>query len=63
MGERLVELRVRAPEGIARAFYCAVVGQRIVMLHVFIKKSPKTPRREMETAKRRLREVLHREAH
>ena len=63
MGERLVELRVRGPEGIARAFYCALVGQRILMLHVFIKKSQKTPRRELETAKRRLREVLHREAH
>ena len=63
MGERLAELRIRAPEGIARAFYCAVVGQRIVMLHVFIKKSQKTPRRELETAKRRLKEVLRREAH
>ena len=63
MGDRLIELRVRGSEGIARAFYCAVGGQRIVMLHVIIKKSQKTPRRELETAKRRLREVLNREPH
>lgn len=63
MGDGLVELRIRGSEGIARAFYCTVVRERIIILHVFIKKSQKTPRRELETARRRLREVLHREAH
>jgi phage-related protein len=62
MGSGLMELRVRGPEGIARAFYCVVVNQRIVMLHVFIKKSQKTPQHELLTARRRLMEVLHREA-
>jgi phage-related protein len=58
MGEGLFELRVKGQEGTARVFYCTVVQRRIVMLHVFIKKSQKTPKRELETAKRRLQEVL-----
>ena len=58
MGEGLFELRVKGQEGIARVFYCTVVQRRIVMLHVFIKKSQKTPKRELEIAKRRLQEVL-----
>ncbi len=58
MGEGLFELRVKGQEGIASVFYCTIVQQRIIMLHVFIKKSQKTPKRELEIAKRRLREVL-----
>lgn len=62
MGDGLVELRVRGPEGSARVFYCTVVDRRIVMLHAFVKKSQKTPSRHLETAKRRLREVQNRES-
>jgi phage-related protein len=58
MGEGLFELRVKGQEGIARVFYCTVVQRRIVMLHVFIKKSQKTPKRELDIAKRRLQEVV-----
>jgi phage-related protein len=57
MGEGLLELRVKGKEGIAKVFYYTVVEQRIVVLHSFIKKSQKTPRRELETARRRLKEV------
>jgi phage-related protein len=57
MGEGLFELRVKGQEGIAKVFYCTVVQQRMVMLHAFIKKSQQTPKRELETAKRRLQEV------
>jgi len=39
MGEGLFELRPKAAEGIARVFYCTLIGRRIVMLHSFIKKS------------------------
>ena len=39
MGKGLFELRIKATEGIARVFYFVKVGQRIVMLHQFIKKS------------------------
>ncbi|MBI3631139.1 MAG: type II toxin-antitoxin system RelE/ParE family toxin [Candidatus Sungbacteria bacterium] len=57
MGEGLFELRLKATEGIARVFYCTLVGRKIVMLHQFVKKSEKTPRRELEIAKRRMKEV------
>ena len=53
----MFELRIKAAEGIARVFYCTVVGRRIVMLHQFVKKSDKTPRKELETARRRMKEV------
>jgi phage-related protein len=57
MGDGLFELRLKAAEGIARVFYCTVVGHKIVVLHQFVKKSDKTPRRELEVAQRRLKEV------
>ena len=57
MGDGLFELRIKAGEGIARVFYCTVVGRRIVMLHQFIKKSGKTPRKELEIARKRMKEV------
>lgn len=56
MGDGLFELRLKAAEGIARVLYCAVVGRKIVMLHQFVKKTDKTPLRELETARRRLKE-------
>jgi len=57
MGRGLFELRLKAAEGIARVFYCTLVGHRIVMLHQYIKKSEKTPRRELEIALMRMKEV------
>lgn len=57
MGDGLFELRLKAAEGIARVFYCTLVGRRIVMLHQFIKKSERTPRKELEIARRRMKEV------
>ena len=57
MGYGLFELRLKAAEGIARVFYCTVVDRRIVILHQYIKKSEKTPRRELEIAQKRMKEV------
>jgi phage-related protein len=57
MGDGLFELRLKAAEGIARVFYCTIVGRKIVVLHQFIKKTDKTPPREIATARRRMREV------
>ncbi|WP_459934849.1 type II toxin-antitoxin system RelE/ParE family toxin [Fundidesulfovibrio butyratiphilus] len=37
MGDGLFELRLKGAEGIARVFYCTLVGKKIVMLHHFIK--------------------------
>ena len=57
MGQGLFELRLKVAEGIVRVFYCTLVGRRIVMLHQFIKKSEKTPRKEIEIARKRMKEV------
>lgn len=56
-GDGLFELRLKGAEGIARVFFCTLVGRRIVMLHSFIKKSDKTPLREHEIAEARMKEV------
>src|SRR4030043_286526 len=57
MGEGLFELRLKAAEGIARVFYCTMVGRKIVILHHFIKKTDKTPSKELEIARRRMKEI------
>lgn len=57
MGEGLFELRLKTAEGIARVFYCTMIGKRIVMLHQFIKKTDKTPPKELAIARRRLKEI------
>ena len=57
MGGGLFELRIKAAEGIARVFYCTVVDRRIVILHQFVKKSEKTPPKELEIARHRMKEV------
>lgn len=38
MGGGLFELRLKGREGIARVFYCTLIGKQIIMLHSFIKK-------------------------
>jgi phage-related protein len=58
-GEGLFEMRLKGGEGIARVFFCTMVGRRIVMLHSFVKKSNRTPLRELEIARTRMKEVKH----
>jgi phage-related protein len=50
-GNSMFELRLKGAEGIARVFYCTLVGKRIVMLHSFVKKSERTPLRERENSR------------
>ncbi len=57
MGQGLFEIRARGKEGIGRAFFCTVVKREIVILHAYIKKSQRTPARELEVARRRLADV------
>lgn len=57
MGKGLFELRLHASEGIARVFFCTRIGKQIVFLHGFIKKTEKTPKKELDIALNRLAEV------
>lgn len=50
---RLWEVRSNVKDGIARVFF-SVDGDVMVLLHGFVKKSQKTPNKELDTAKRRL---------
>ncbi len=54
---KLWELRVRAEGGIARGIYVTAAGRRVVLLHVFAKKSRRTPRQALATARQRMRQV------
>jgi len=58
-GDGLFELRLKGQEGIARVFFCALVGRRVMMLHSFVKKTQKTPQREIEVARKRMKEIKH----
>lgn len=51
------EMRMKGRDGIARAAYVTAKGHPVVVVHVFAKKTQKTPRREIETALRRAKEV------
>jgi phage-related protein len=51
------EMRMKGRDGIARAAYVTAEGRRIVVVHVFAKKTQKTPRRDIETALRRAKEA------
>lgn len=52
--DKLWEMRMTGRDGIARAVYAAIQGRRLLVLHVFIKKTPATPRKAIETALKRL---------
>ena len=52
---RLWEMRMKGRDGIARAAYITAKGSRVVVVHVFLKK---TPRRDIEIALRRAKEVI-----
>jgi phage-related protein len=53
----LWEMRMKGRDGIARAAYVTSEGRRIVVVHVFGKKTQKTPRREIELALQRAKDV------
>lgn len=54
---RLWEMRMAGKDGISRAIYVTAAGRRVVVVRVFLKKTQKTPDREIELALRRPREV------
>ena len=57
MGDGLFELRPKGREGIARVFYCMKVGRKIIVFHSFVKKTNETPKRELDIARRRQKEI------
>jgi phage-related protein len=56
--DRLWEMRMSGRDGIARAIYVTAVGKRVVVVRVFVKKTEKTPRQELELARKRAKDVV-----
>jgi len=55
---RLWEMRMSGHSGIARALYVTARGQRVVVVRLFVKKTERTPNRELRLALRRAQEVI-----
>jgi phage-related protein len=53
----LWEMRMKGKDGISRALYVTAVGRRVVVVRVFVKKTQKTPSREIELALKRAKEI------
>ena len=56
----LWELRVKLASDITRVFYFFPIADRVLLLHGFAKKSDETPKIELETAKRRMKDAIER---
>jgi phage-related protein len=56
--DRRWEMRLSGRDGIARAIYVTATGRRVVVVRVFVKKTEKAPRSEIELALQRAKEVV-----
>lgn len=56
----LWELRIKFARDISRIFYFMPVGDTFILLHGFLKKTQKTPKWELETAKRYMEDYKRR---
>jgi len=54
----LWEMRMTGKDGISRAIYVTAKGKRVVVVRVFVKKTQKTPRHEIELSLERAKEIL-----
>jgi phage-related protein len=54
---KLWEMRMKGKDGIARAVYVTASGERIVVVHAFVKKTQRMPKRALELARERAKEV------
>jgi phage-related protein len=57
LGGALWEMRMTGRDGISRAIYVTASGKRVIVVRVFVKKTQKTPRGEIELALKRAKEV------
>ena len=57
----IFELRAKVGSDISRVLYFFVIGKQIILTNGFIKKTQKTPKSEIELAKKYRNEYLNRE--
>ena len=58
LGAGLFEIRAKGREEIGRSIYCTVKGREVIILHSFVKKSQKTPKKDLDLARKRMKEIL-----
>ncbi|MFM9414137.1 type II toxin-antitoxin system RelE/ParE family toxin [Peptococcus simiae] len=56
----IFELRIKQSNNIARVLYFFVIGNRVILTNGFIKKTQKTPTKEIEISKQRRKEFKQR---
>lgn len=56
---KIWEIRARGKEKLARSLYTTVTGKRVIILRTFLKKTRKTPKREIEIALQRIKGLDH----
>jgi phage-related protein len=54
---KLWELKIRTHGKQHRIFYAVLRGNEMILLHAYLKKTPKAPVREIETARQRLKQL------
>jgi phage-related protein len=54
---KLWELRLKGRDGIARSIYVTASSRRMIVLRTFVKKTEKTPPRELKLAAERMKEI------
>ena len=57
MGQGLFEIRAKGKEGIGRSLFCTLNKEEIVVLHSFVKKTQRTPKKELDKARKRMKEL------
>ena len=55
---KIRELRIKDNQGAIRVLYFTYTGKRFILLHGFIKKTEKTPVRDIEIAEQRMNEYI-----
>lgn len=55
--DKLWEMRMKGKDGISRALYVTATRRRVVVVRAFVKKTRKTPAREIELALKRASEI------
>lgn len=58
VGKGVAELRLKDRSGIYRAFYFTKAADKILVFHAFMKKTQKTPQKEIDLGKKRLKELI-----
>lgn len=53
----LFEFKVKGKKGIARSLFITLKGKRIIILHTIIKKKSQIPKKDLELALKRAKEI------